>query len=195
MLINICWIWLKQRPVLWFWHKFVVPMHISKEQLWFRIDIKRSESFLQSTSSLLQMYSLRLQQLKRQLAVYMKIPYQGLLPKVNMWSGSRFRCKLFILLAIISFYVLDYFNVVIILHDSMLQCKRDTNLCYEPCKKVDEREESWIFIPGCIQNKLGSLQQLMPKQMELFWGLLHCYTDILIFKDVLENANIAITLL
>lgn len=76
--------------------------------------------------------------------------------------------NLFILLAIISCYVLGYFNVVLLLHDSMLQCKRDINLCHEPCKKVDEREERWAFTPGCIQHRRGFLQQLMPKQMELF---------------------------
>lgn len=56
--------------------------------------------------------------------------------------------NLLILLAIISCYVLDYFNAVLILHDSMLQCKRDINLCHEPCKKVNEREERWAFTPG-----------------------------------------------
>lgn len=47
--------------------------------------------------------------------------------------------NLYILVDIISIYVVDYFSVVIILHDSTLQCKRDINLCHEPCKKVDER--------------------------------------------------------
>lgn len=44
--------------------------------------------------------------------------------------------NLYILLAIISCYMLDYFNIVM-LHDSMLQCKRDINLWQELCKKVD----------------------------------------------------------